>query len=225
MKWRDFWRGFKVVLPFWIGAAPFALTYVLASRGAGLGTAEIVGMSLLLDSAATQMSLVQMIGADTPAVIILLTVAAMNVHLLLYGVSLAKCIALSPLQQFAAAFPLTDGAYGVTMTAKDGANFAFLFGAGMSIYAAWNLFTLVGCAVGDSLVAFVGADLDFVIPLTFSMLLVSAIKTRPDLAAALIATLITVVCVPLGSLTILIVSISGLIFGMGWSKYQERKQA
>jgi predicted branched-subunit amino acid permease len=216
MKRHDFWHGFKAVLPFWIGAAPFALTYVLAARGAGLGTTEIAGMSLLIDSAATQMSLVQMIDADVPAVIVLLTVAAMNLHLVLYGISLAKQIAFSPLQRFAAAFPLTDGAYGVAV--NEGGSFSFLMGASLGIYAAWNLFTLVGCAVGDSLVSLVGADLDFVIPLTFSMLLVSAIKTRPDLYAALVAALITVVCATakFGSLTTLMVSVSGLLFGIGW---------
>mgnify|MGYP005837845117 CR=1 FL=1 len=219
----EFWRGFKSILPFWVSTAPFALTYVLAGWSAGLGSAEIFGMGLLIESAATQMSLVQFVGTQTPPVIILLTLAAMNIHFLLYGVSLAKHIALSRGQRFVAAYFLTDGVYGMIMGNRDAKNLSFLLGAGVSICTAWNVSTLIGCIFGDSLVNLLGEDLDFAVPLGFATLLVSVIRTRSDLSAAIVAALVAVLCAAaqLGGMTTLIVSLSGLLLGIVWTRRHE----
>lgn len=219
----EFRRGFKSILPFWVSTAPFALTYVLAGWSAGLGSAEIFGMGLVIESAATQMSLVQLVDSQTPSLIILLTLAAMNIHFLLYGVSLAKHLALSRGQRFIAAYFLTDGVYGMVMGRENAKNLSFLLGAGVSICTAWNVSTLIGCILGDSLVNVLGDDLDFAIPLGFATLLVSVIRTRSDLSAALVAALVTVLCAAaqLGGITTLIVSLSGLLLGIVWARRRE----
>jgi hypothetical protein len=90
-----FTLGFKVVMPLWLAAIPFALAYSVSAREAGLTPVETQVMSLTVYSAAGQMAVVQLLSTGAPAFTILLTTLMMNLHHILYGLSLAKRIEMS----------------------------------------------------------------------------------------------------------------------------------
>lgn len=185
---KRFWRGFAAILPLWLAAAPFGLAYALAAQTAELSGPETQLMSLFVFAAAAQMALAQLLASGTSLWLILLTMLVMNLHHLLYGLSLSRHITFSRWQRLLAAFWLTDAAYGVTIAqAEKGKSLPFLLGAELSMFVAWNLFTGLGLWLGSTMTIPSTVQIDFVVPLTFFLLLVTVIRTRLDLLVALVS--------------------------------------
>ncbi len=208
-----FGRGFRAMLPLWLGAIPFAIAYSIAAQKAGLNAAEIQLMSLTVSAAAAQMGIAQLLTIGASPITILLTVITMSLHHVLYGVSLAKRLKLSRLDQVTTAYFLTDAAYGLTIADKNNENPAFLLGAELSMFTVWNLFTAVGILLGHVLTIPATAHLEFVVPLTFFILLISLVRTRSAVGVVIIAAAFTVICltIHLGSLTIFVAGIGGAL--------------
>lgn len=211
-----FRRGFRAMLPLWLGAAPIALAYVIAAQKAGLTPLETQLMSVTVSSAAVQVSMVQMLSTGAPVVTIVIAALALSLHHFLYGLSLARRTKLSRSDKVATAFLLTDAAYGLTIADKGDKPATFLLGAEMSMFVVWNLFTALGLLLGHVLVVPASFHLEFVAPLTFLILLVSISKTRLDVSTAIISAAITCLCLVLhvGATTIFIAGIGSAIVGV-----------
>ena len=224
-QWAAFRRGFVAILPFWLAAAPFGLAYALAAQEAQLSGLETQLMSLFIFSAVAQMALVQLLSTDTSMWLILLTMLIMNLHHLLYGLSLNREIKLTSWQRFVTAFLLTDAAYGVTIVDAKKRGFSFLLGAGLSMFTAWNLFTGSGIWLRSVITKPPAVQLNFVVPLTFFLLLVLVIKTRIDLLVAVVSVGLTIIFsqIELGNATALLIGIFGSLLGLGISTRQERQ--
>src|SRR5258706_4387838 len=214
-RWFAFIQGFRAMLPLWLGAMPFAIAYAIAAQKAGLNPAEIQLMSLTVSAAAAQMGIVQLLTIGASPLTILLTVITMSLHHVLYGVSLAKRLKLSRLDQVTTAYFLTDAAYGLTIADKNNENPAFLLGAELSMFTVWNLFTGLGILLGYLIIVPAPVHLGFVAPLTFFILLIPLTKTRSAVGVVIIAVAITLIClmIHLGSLTLFIAGIGGAFVG------------
>ncbi len=223
LNWLAFKRGFKAMLPLWLGAIPFAVTYSIAAQKAGLSGPEIQLMSLMVSSAAAQMGIVQLLAVGASPVTAVLTAFAMSLHHLLYGLSLAKRLRMSRFERVTTAYFLTDAAYGLTIADKNNENPAFLFGAECSMFIVWNLFTAVGMLLSNLITIPSTAHLDFVIPLTFFILLISLIKSRSAIGVAILAAVLTWLClmIQLGSATIFIAGIGAAFV---WVLLVERRK-
>ena len=215
LDWPSFSQGFRAMFPFWLGAAPFAAAYVLAAQKAGLNAVEIQWMSLTVYSAPAQMAILQSISADTTLLTLIFAGLAVSFHHLLYGLSLARRMTLSLLEKSAAAYFLTDGAYGVTIASGDEATFSFLLGAELSMFAVWNLSTAITLLLGRFVISPPSELLGFTGPLTFFLLVVSVVKSRWDLAVAMLSAVGTLFCLSIqpGSATIFIVAIGSAGIG------------
>ncbi len=211
-----FVQGFKAIIPLWLGAVPLAIAYSVAAQKAGLTPGETQLASLTIFSAAVQLAAVQLLSAGASPVAIVATAVAMSLHNALYGLSLARRFRFGRLQRVAAAYFLTDSAYGVTIKDDRNLTFGFLFGAELSMFLVWNASTALGVVFGRYLVVPATAHLDFVGPLAFLTLLVLTARTRQDFAVVLISLVGALVClwIQMGSLTVLVVGIGGAAIGM-----------
>ena len=219
-----FWRGFVAILPLWLAAAPFGLAYAIAAREAQLNNLEIQLMSLTVFSAAAQLALVQMLSSGSSLWLMLSTMLMMNVHHFLYGLSLGQRHRFSRWQRLIAAFVLTDAAYGLSIAEEKSGGIWFLFGAELSMFTAWNLFTGLGLWFGSILDLPPAAQLNFIVPLTFFLLLVSVVKTRTDLLVAVgsVGLAIFLGKMGMGNTAVLLTGIIGSAIGLGISARQER---
>ena len=226
LQTKAFRRGFATVFPLWLAAAPFGLAYVIAAQGANLSNLEIQLMSLTVFAAAAQLALVQLISTESSIWIMLVTVLVMNLHHLLYGLSLGRRFNFSQQQRLLASFLLTDAAYGVTIAEDKQEHIWFLFGAELSMYVAWNLFTGLGIWLGSVIARPPAAQLNFVVPLTFFLLLVSVVKTRLELLVAIasLGLALGLNRIGVGSTAVLLVAIIGSLLGMGMHNLQEQNK-
>lgn len=210
----EFWRGFRSMFPLYLGVIPFAIAFAVTSRAAGLSVWETQVLSLFVFAGASQFSAAQMFATGTSGFSIVLTTFLLNVRHALYGVSLARVIALKPWQRVVSAFFLTDEAYG-TVIASGAKTFAFLLGAELSLYVSWNAFTLIGALAGSLLPDPVALGVDFVFPLSFLALLVPIIRARAELLVAIFSGALAFAIssrLP-GGLPILITGVVGSLLG------------
>ncbi len=223
-RFSSFRRGFASVLSLCVAGAPVALAYAAVARNAGLNPLQIQLMSLTIYSAATQIALAQLLSADAAVWTVIITIVVLNLHYLLYGLTLTKYIKLSRFERFLAPLLLTDSVYAVAIAEREHGNFAFLLGAEVGLFFSWNLFTALGILFGNGLIDFQSAHLDFVAPLTFFVLLISMLRTRLDFTVAIFAAVIAGLChiAGLGSMTVIIVAIVAPMLGIWVSELQKR---
>jgi predicted branched-subunit amino acid permease len=143
-------------------------------------------MSLLVFSAAAQISAVSLIDDGAPAIILLATTLLLNVQLLLLGLAAGRETRPGWLGRLAGAFFLTEGAYGVA-AGIGRLTLPSLVGAGASMYLSWNIGTALGVTVGDAIPDPRGIGIDLVAPLAFLAVLVPLVRSRPAVVTVVVA--------------------------------------
>lgn len=217
--WPAFWRGFRALMPLWLGMVPFAVAYAVTARAAGLGVLETQLMSLTVFAGASQFAAAGLFAQGAAGLGIVLTTFLLNARHVLYGLSLSQQLALSPAQRVLAAQFLTDEAYGVSVVSgpKDpgGLSFAFLLGAELSLYFIWNASTLAGALAGAILPDPAALGVGVIFPLAFLGLLVPLLVDRLNLVVALASGLGAWVLSRLlpGGLVILLAGVGGALLG------------
>ncbi|MGB8646892.1 MAG: AzlC family ABC transporter permease [Anaerolineae bacterium] len=194
--------GIRDELPILIGVAPFGMIYGVLALGAGLPPLVAFAMSSIVFAGSAQFLGAQLIGSLTPFPVVLLSTFVINLRHMLYSASVAPYVKhLSPLWKALLAYLLTDEAYAVVITryrtTRTPGSFQhwYFLGAGLTLWSGWQLSTLVGIAAGAQVPS--SWSLDFALALTFIALVVPALHTRADAAAALSAGIVALLGVNL----------------------------
>jgi 4-azaleucine resistance transporter AzlC len=209
-----FARGFWALAPLWLGVIPFGFAYAVTARGAGLSLIETQALSALVFAGSAQLSAVGLFAVGAAGVEIVLTTLLLNVRHVLYGLSLGRELPLTGRQRPVAAFFLTDEAFGVVASGSE-RTFPFVLGAELSLFAMWNLATLLGFLVGAAIPDPEQLGVDLIFPLAFLALLVPLVRTRVELLVALASGALAFGLgrtVP-GGLPILLTGIGGSLLG------------
>lgn len=216
---KQFWRGFRAVLPLWAGMIPFAIAYAVTARSAGLSILDTQLMSIAVFAGSAQFSGASMFLSGAAPITIILTTFIINVRHMLYSLSLGQKMKLTWLQRFVGAHFLTDEAFGITL-ASGQATFAYLLGAELSVFVPWNLSTLAGSLLSEAIPKGMSPGslgIDFIFPVAFLALLIPLLKERVDFVMAILAGaaafLLANVLHINGGLTILLVGVVGSFVG------------
>jgi 4-azaleucine resistance transporter AzlC len=185
---------------------PFGMIYGVLALSAGIQPGPAQAMSAVVFAGSAQFISTQLIHAGTPALVIIFTMAIVNLRHALYSASVAPYLKpLKPIWKWVLAYLLTDEAYVVTIThygqpqpaaARDQGHRVsdrrhwFFLGAGLALWSTWQASTAVGILLGT--VVPESWSLDFTLPLTFIALVVPSLKDRASLAAALTAGVVAV---------------------------------
>jgi 4-azaleucine resistance transporter AzlC len=179
--------GFRALAPLLVGVAPFGLIYGVLARASGVPPLAAMAMSSIVFAGSSQFLLAQLHGAGAPALVMVATVALVNLRHALYSASLAPHARHLPRRWKAIlAYLLTDEAYAATVARYarapgPHAHWHWL-GAGFLLWASWQVATACGLLLGARLRA--ALPLDFALPLTFIAIVVPMIRSRAALAAA-----------------------------------------
>jgi predicted branched-subunit amino acid permease len=131
-----------------------------------------------------------------PGLVIVLTIAIVNLRHMLYSASIAPYLQHVSLRwRNLLAYLLTDEAYAAAILhfEKEGPSPTghwFFLGAGSALWLTWQLSSAIGIFLGTTIPA--AWPLGFALPLTFIAMLVPMLKDRPAAAAALSAALTAV---------------------------------
>ena len=175
-------------------------------------------MSSIVFAGSSQFITTQLVRDATPGLIIVLTIAIVNLRHMLYSAALAPYLASLPTRWKALlGYLLTDEAYVPTAIHYEkngvtpGSHF-FLFGAGLALWSTWQGSTALGIFLGTAIPE--EWSLDFALPLTFIAMVIPVLKNQPTIAAAISAGLVALVAHSLPyRLGLLIAALVGITVG------------
>ena len=221
----EFWNGVRDIFPLIVGAIPFGLIFGTLAASSGLSVSATLAMSAFVFAGSSQFIAVGMVAAKTGWLLIVLTAFVVNLRHLLYAVSLLPYIkSLSTSWKVLLAFLLTDEAFAIAIrhyesryeskTASPYKHWYYL-GAALFMYLNWQLCTLLGVTIGQSIPNAANWGLDFAMSVTFIGMIVPYLKTRPMGLAVAIAAIVSLVAAPLPhKLGLMVAAIAGITAGV-----------
>lgn len=215
---KNFWEGVRAELPILIGVFPFGMIYGALALNAGLSTLASQLMSSIVFAGSAQFITTQLVRESAPGLVIVLTIAVINLRHMLYSASLAPYVAsLSTRWKALLSYLLTDEAYAPTVIhyEKEGLtpySHWFFLGAGLALWITWQGSTALGIFLGTAIPE--EWSLDFALPLTFIAMVVPMLKNRPAIAAALSAGIIALMAYSLPyQLGLILAALIGIAVG------------
>ena len=217
-KMLVFWSGVREEVPLLVGVFPFGMIYGALALKAGLGLAASQMMSSIVFAGSSQFIAAQLIHDAAPSLVIVLTIAVVNLRHMLYSASIAPYLEkLSIRWKVLLSYLLTDEAYAPTALKfeREGASplgHWFLFGAGLALWSTWQVSTGLGIFLGAVIPP--AWPLDFALPLTFIALVMPALRSRPAIAAALSAGLVALLAYSMPyKLGLILAALTGIFIG------------
>jgi 4-azaleucine resistance transporter AzlC len=178
-------------------------------------------MSLLVFAGSAQFIAISLLGAGTGLAVLLLTTLVVNLRHALYSASLQPFVRHLPTRwRMPLAFWLTDEAYAVVLnryTEPDSSPHKhwYFLGAALAMYLNWQLCTLIGVLFGQRVPNLAAWGLDFAMLATFIGIVVPMLRSRPQVAAALVAGAVALACHALPyKLGLLAAAFSGIVVGV-----------
>lgn len=215
---QSFWAGVRAEFPLLVGVFPFGLIYGALAVNTGLSAAVSQWMSSIVFAGSAQFVTVQLAHETAPALVIVLTIAVVNLRHMLYSASLAPYLKdLSLKWKVLLSYFLTDEAYAPTILKfeKDGiapAGHWFMLGAGFALWFIWQTSTALGIFLGAAIPQ--SWPLDFALPLTFIAMVVPVLKNRPIIVAALSAGMVALLAHGLPyRLGLILAALTGIVVG------------
>jgi 4-azaleucine resistance transporter AzlC len=217
----EFAQGARDMLPMLLGAVPFGIIFGSLAGAAGLSAWQTIGMSLLVFAGSAQFIAISLLGAGTGLAVLLLTTLVVNLRHALYSASLQPFVRHLPTRwRMPLAFWLTDEAYAVVLnryTEPDSSPHKhwYFLGAALAMYLNWQLCTLIGVLFGQRVPNLAAWGLDFAMLATFIGIVVPMLRSRPQVAAALVAGAVALACHALPyKLGLLAAAFSGIVVGV-----------
>jgi len=209
-----------------IGAAPFGIIYGVLAIGAGLPVLLAQAVSLIIFAGSAQFIAAQLIGAGASGLVIVFTTFIINLRHALYSASLSPHLKELPRGwKWTLSYLLTDEAYAAAIAHyRDNAGQAnkhwYFLGAGLGLWSCWQASTAVGIFLGTGIPP--EWSLDFTLALTFIALVVPALKTRADVAAALVGGVVAVTGIGLPyKLGLILAAFCGIAAGLFVSRLKQ----
>lgn len=183
-----FWRGARALAPLIPGVVPFSMVAGIAAVQAGFTPLQSMAFSVIGYAGSAQLVASQMYASGAPVLLIVLSTWIVNLRFAMYSASLLPLFGgVAGRVRWPLAYALTDQSYAVTMTRPDTESrpVPYFAGASALMWLTWQLGTAVGALLGARIPP--AWPLDFAVPLSFVALLVPALRSRPQVLAALVS--------------------------------------
>ncbi len=186
-------EGARAALSLAVGYLPFSLALGASFSATDLNPWTAWSSSWLLFGGAAQAAAVSRLDAGDAPTVIVVSCLVINARHLLYGASLRPLMtSWTTTSRAMASYFLTDPVYALASArfteradATRSRHHSFYFGAAMTAWASWLVLTGAGMVLGEHVPA--GLPLHLAAPLTFLLLLLPMLTTRPARVAAGIA--------------------------------------
>ena len=216
---RELIDGARQIAPVLVGTVPFGFVAGVVAVASGLTPLEGIALSVLSFSGIAQLVACQLVAANSPVLLTIAAAGVVSLRFLMYSAALSPHLAhLTRRWRLLLAYLMTDQSFAMSVKhfSEPGdvrhRHWHFL-GSALTLYLSWQLSVVVGVVAGAQVPA--SWSLDFAVVLCFIALLVPAVRTRADLAAAIVAAAVALVAAGLPfRLSLVVASIAGIAAGM-----------
>lgn len=194
------------------------MMYGALARNYGLSPTAAQLMSTIVFGGSSQFVAVKLIGESAPSIVVVLSIAVVNLRHMLYSASIAEYVRDLPLKwKILLSYLLTDEAYATAIVhyevdgVKPDSHWFFL-GAGLGLWFIWQVSSAFGNFLGASIPP--SWRLDFALPLTFIAMVLPVLKDFPVVAAALSAGVVALLAFGLPyKLGLIVAAFVGILVG------------
>lgn len=176
--------------PVLITALLVGLSFGVLARQSGIDTGTAIAMSVFVFAGAAQFAALELFAQDTPAALVVLTVFLVNLRHLLMSAALRPFFGGESIRaRLGLAYILTDEAFalGIGWFRRGHREVAYYVVFGSALWLCWNVATIAGSIAGSRIGDPARLGLDFAITATFIAIVTLGIRTRRDIAVALLA--------------------------------------
>ncbi len=187
-------QGAVIILPLSIAVVPWGILAGSLAVEAGLFNLQAQAVSAIVFAGSVQLVGMGLIKLGAGLSTLLLTTLFLTSRHLLYSATMRTRISHMPLhRRLILGFLLTDELFAVcSHQTRSEFNFWYAFGAGFSFYLIWQLASLTGILLGQSVPNLDQYGLDFAVAATFIAIVLPTIKKLSVLITVIIALLLSV---------------------------------
>jgi len=220
--------GCREMVPVLLGTMPFGFVAGVVAIASGLTPWQGLALSLFSFSGIAQLVTCQLVAARAPVPVVVAGAAVVSLRFLMYSAALAPHLThLDRRWRALLAFLMTDQSFVSSVKrysepGDTGARHWHFLGSALTLYVFWQAAVIVGIVLGAQVPA--SWSLDFAVVLTFIALLVPAVRTRADLAAAIVASAVALATAGLPyRLALVVASIAGIGVGLAIERLHARR--
>ncbi len=222
--------GMKDTVPLVVGAIPFGIIFGTLSSASGLSAGGALAMSAFVFAGSAQFIALGLLATGSSIFLIVLTTFVVNLRHMLYSASLAPHLEKLPQRWLVPlAFWLTDETFAVTINhftrhPAHPHNRWYYLGSALAMYLNWQICTLIGVTVGQSIPNAAAWGLDVAMPVTFIGMTLPYLKTAPMWASVVVAGLVSVMAYPLPQKSgLMLAAVAGIVAGLIAESRQKEK--
>lgn len=222
-----FKRGCVDMLPLSLAVLPWGFLFGSLAVQKGFSPWVVQSFSALVFGGSVQLVAVELLANGAEYATVLVAALVISSRHMLYGLSLRSAIlAQRTASPILLSFWLTDELFAVSHRFRDlrsPLRVYYAIAAGGSFYFAWNLWTLIGIALGSALPDLTEVGADIAIAGIFIALLVPYIRTLASAFAATISAVLTLWGHSAGiSWAMLPAVLLGMAAGLAWQRLSVR---
>ena len=202
----------RAALPLVIPTALIGASFGVAAVTTGWGTLAPIVMSAIVFSGAAQFATLAVLSAGGSVVTAIVAATLIASRFLAIGVALGPSMRGGPVRRALEGQAVVDASLILARTGEGRYGVRRLLGATLPQFLGWTLGTLAGVLIGDGIPDPDKLGLDVLFPAFFLTLLWGELQTKPAQVTALVATVLTVVLIPIAPPGIPVVVASLAVF-------------
>ena len=189
--------GALTAIPLAIAVGLFGVSFgVLSVSGDGMGLLPALTMSAITFAGSAQFAVASVLGAGGQPAAAIAAALLLNARYLPIGVSVARALTGPAPLRFLKAQLVVDESWAIAARGKGEFDAGRLIGAGIVLWLAWVGGTLVGAIGGERLGDPAALGLDAAFPALFLALLLTQLRSRAAVSAAILGAAVALVLVP-----------------------------
>ena len=203
-------RGAVTAVPVGIAVGLFGVSFgVLSVSTGGMGALPAIAMSATTFAGSAQFAAASIVSGGGQPIAAIAAGLLLNARYLPIGVSVAQFLFGGPVQRFAQAQLVVDESWAIASRGGGTFDAHRLVGAGIVLWLAWVVGTIIGVIGGEALGDPAALGLDAAFPALFLALLIPQLVGRRAVAAALLGAGIAIALVPLTPAGVPIIAAAG----------------
>jgi 4-azaleucine resistance transporter AzlC len=196
VRWAWIPAGVRSALPIAVTVPLFAVSLGVLARAADMGVAAPIVMSATTFAGSAQFALVSILDGGGGVVAAIVAALLLNARYAAIGISVAPLFRGPRPRRLVEAQLIVDESWALSARPDGSYDRRILLAAGLTLYVAWVLGTVLGVLGGGFLGDPGRLGLDAAFPALFLALLVGQLRTRRGVAAALAGAGIALVLLP-----------------------------
>ncbi len=207
--------GLRAVLPIIVTVPLFAISFGVVARAAGFGVAAPIVMSAITFAGSAQFAAVAILEDGGGVAAAIVAALLLNARYAAIGISVASLFRGSTARRLAESQLIVDESWALSARPDGSFDRRILLGAGLALYVAWVLGTIVGVLGGGVLGDPGRLGLDAAFPALFLALLVGQLRSRRAVAAAVAGGAIALALLPFAPPGVpLVAAVAGCLVGL-----------